>query len=51
MVEGRGAIIDHESEVGGYPVVPEVRSPFIEADWDMATMEPKRPLPRRPPPR
>ena len=51
VVEGRGAIIDHESEVGGYPVVPEVRSPFIEADWDMATMEPKRPLPRRPPPR
>ncbi|WP_397573828.1 polysaccharide lyase family 1 protein [Silanimonas sp.] len=51
VVEGRGAIIDHESEVGGYPVVPEVRAPFIEADWDMATMEPKRPLPRRPPPR
>jgi len=51
VVEGRGAIIDHEDEVGGYPVVPEVREPFIEADWDMATMEPKRPLPRRPPPR
>lgn len=51
VVEGRGAIIDHESEVGGYPLVPEVRAPFIEADWDMATMEPKRPLPRRPPPR
>ena len=51
VVEGRGAIIDHESEVGGYPVVPEARLPFIEADWDMATMEPKRPLPRRPPPR
>jgi pectate lyase len=51
VVEGRGAIIDHEREVGGYPVVPEVRAPFIEADWDMATMAPKRPLPRRPPPR
>ncbi len=51
VVEGRGAIIDNESQVGGYPVVAEVRAPFIEADWDMATMEPKRPLPRRPPPR
>lgn len=51
VVEGRGAIIDHEDEVGGYPVVPEVRAPFIESDWDMDTLEPKRPLPRRPPPR
>ncbi|WP_461061519.1 pectate lyase family protein [Silanimonas algicola] len=51
VVEGRGAIIDHEDAVGGYPVVPEVRAPFIEADWNLETMEPKRPLPRRPPPR
>lgn len=51
VVEGRGAIIDHEDEVGGYPVVSETRAPFIAADWDLDTMEPKRPLPRRPPPR
>jgi len=51
VVEGRGAIIDHEADVGGYPVVAPVRAPFVEADWDLDTMEPKRPLPRRPPPR
>lgn len=51
VIEGRGGIIDSESEVGGYPVVPEVRAPFIEADWDLDTLEPLKPLPRRPPPR
>lgn len=51
VVEGRGEIIDSESEVGGYPHVPEVRAPFIESDWDLATMEPRKTLPRRPPPR
>ena len=51
VIEGRGAIIDSEKEVGGYPAIPEVRSAFIEADWDLDTMEPLRPLPRRPPPR
>lgn len=50
VIEGRGAIIDGESEVGGYPIVPEVRAPFVEADWDLDTMEPRKPLPRRPPP-
>ena len=29
-------------------MVPEVRAPFIEADWDLDTMEPLKPLPRRP---
>ena len=42
-------MIDHEDEVGGYPVVEPVRQPFVEADWDLATMEPLRPLPRRAP--
>ncbi len=51
VIEGRGAIIDSEAEVGGYPVVPEVRAPFVEADWDLDTLEPRKPLPRRPPPR
>lgn len=50
VIEGRGEIIDSEREVGGYPVVPEVRAPFVEADWDLDTMEPRRPLPQRPPP-
>lgn len=51
VIEGRGAIIDSETEVGGYPVIPEVRAPFVEADWDLDTLEPLRELPRRPPPR
>jgi hypothetical protein len=51
VIEGRGAIIDGESEVGGYPIVSEVRAPFVEADWDLDTLEPLKPLPRRPPPR
>lgn len=51
VIEGRGVIIDSENEVGGYPVIPEVRAAFVEADWDLDTMEPRRPLPRRPPPR
>jgi hypothetical protein len=36
---GAGRIIDSEQEVGGYPVRPETRSPFIEADWNLDTME------------
>lgn len=41
IAEGRGAIIDDENEVGGYPVMPETRAAFVEADWDLVTMEPK----------
>jgi Pectate lyase len=40
IAEGRGKVIDDESEVGGYGVVKATAAPFIEADWDMATMEP-----------
>ena len=40
-VEGRGEIIDHEDEVGGYPQYKETRQPFNEKDWDLATMVPK----------
>jgi len=36
---GTGKIIDSEQEVGGYPVRPETRAPFIEADWNLDTME------------
>jgi pectate lyase len=48
-IEGRGAIIDSENEVGGYPDHPEVRQPFVPEDWDLDTMEPLKELPRRAP--
>ena len=51
VIEGRGEIIDSEAEVGGYPVYAETRQTFVEADWDLATMEPKKELPKRPPPK
>ena len=35
---GTGRIIDDEAEVGGYPVMVETRRPFVEADWDLATL-------------
>jgi pectate lyase len=41
VAEGRGEIIDDESEVSFYPKPKETRAPFVEADWDLATMEPK----------
>jgi pectate lyase len=41
VVEGRGEIIDNESEVGGYPRDAGTRAPFVEAEWDLATMEPR----------
>jgi len=39
--EGRGQIIDDEKEVGGYPVVTPTHAPFREAEWNLATMEPR----------
>lgn len=41
VAEGRGMIIDDEKEVGGYPVHKEGRAPFVEADWNLDTMEPR----------
>ena len=41
VAEGRGEIIDDEREVGGYPIAEPTRAPFVEADWDLATMEPR----------
>ena len=41
VAEGRGAVIDDEKQVSGYPKVKEVRAPFVAAEWDLATMEPK----------
>lgn len=41
IAEGRGDILDSEDEVGGYPTIAPTRAPFVEADWDLATMAPK----------
>lgn len=41
IAEGRGEVIDDESEVGGYPKVEPTAAPFVEAEWDLATMTPK----------
>lgn len=42
IAEGRGEVIDDEKEVSAYPRVEDaVRAPFVESDWDLATMEPK----------
>lgn len=40
-VEGKGAIIDSEQEVGGYPKQEPTAAPFVEAEWDLDTMERK----------
>lgn len=41
VAEGRGEIIDDETEVSAYPSPKETRAAFVEADWDLTTMEPK----------
>ena len=46
VIEGRGKIIDSQSEVGGYPVMLPTTQAFNPADWDLATMEPIKPYPR-----
>lgn len=43
IAEGRGRVIDSEVEVGGYPVQRPSARPFVPEDWDLATMEPRRP--------
>lgn len=40
IAEGRGEIIDDESEVGGYGTVAPTAAPFIAAEWNLDTMEP-----------
>jgi pectate lyase len=37
-IEGRGEIIDTEDQVGGYPTAKESQAPFVEAEWDLASM-------------
>jgi hypothetical protein len=41
IAEGRGRIIDDEKDVSAYPNPKPTRAPFVEADWDLATMEPR----------
>ena len=41
VAEGRGEVIDDESEVGGYGEVTPTAAPFVEADWNLDTMEPR----------
>lgn len=41
VAEGRGEIIDDEAEVGGYPRPEPTAAPFVEADWNLDTMEPR----------
>jgi hypothetical protein len=48
-IEGRGKHIDSEQEVGGYPKHAETRQAFVPEDWNLDTMEPLKPLPRREP--
>lgn len=48
-IEGRGRIIDSQEQVGGYPQQKESRQAFVPADWNLDTMEPLKPLPRRDP--
>lgn len=48
-IEGRGRIIDSQEQVGGYPKPEATRQAFVPADWNMDTMEPLKPLPRRAP--
>ncbi|GAA5069225.1 pectate lyase family protein [Lysobacter panacisoli] len=48
-IEGRGRIIDSQEQVGGYPKQKETQQAFVPADWDLDTMEPLKPLPRREP--
>lgn len=43
-IEGRGRIIDSQTEVGGYPQMSETRAAFDPAQWDLRTMTPLKPL-------
>lgn len=49
VIEGRGEIIDSQEQVGGYPQMKETRQAFVPEDWNLDTMEPLKPLPRREP--
>lgn len=41
IAEGRGEIIDSQSEVDGYPKQQPTRAAFVEGEWNLDTMEPR----------
>ena len=41
LAEGRGAIIDSQEEVGGYPAFNETNRTFDAANWNVGTMTPR----------
>ncbi len=41
VAEGRGKVIDDEREVSEYPHPVPTSAPFVDAEWDLVTMEPK----------
>jgi hypothetical protein len=43
VAEGRGEHINSESDIHGYPVQKPTARPFVEADWNLTDMTPKRP--------
>ncbi|WP_196804325.1 polysaccharide lyase domain-containing protein [Lysobacter sp. HA18] len=49
VIEGRGGIINSQSQVGGYAEFPETHQPFVPTDWNLDTMQPLKPLPERAP--
>lgn len=43
VAEGRGNIIDSENDLHGYPDHKPTARPFVEADWNLDDMSPRRP--------
>jgi hypothetical protein len=41
IAEGQGRIIDDEKDVSAYPAHKATLAAFVEADWDLDTMEPR----------
>jgi hypothetical protein len=39
--EGRGEVINDEKDASAYPKHKETRARFVEAEWDLTTMEPR----------
>jgi len=42
-LDGKGKIINSQEEAGGYPEVAPAQAPFKPEDWDMETLESKKP--------
>lgn len=43
-LEGQGRIIDSEQTAGGYPHPPATRAPFKPEEWNLDTLQPRRPI-------